>query len=194
MRNRGILHRFSVANSHNGVVHMQSILEAHRLIRRRIEAIVNPVRVQPKVRRHVERHRHRPVLSDGLDDAVLVAGGYVVYPADLGADVAPINLVTDSILGLVLVGFLQRHPTIIMNVLECLGGQSAAASVIVEITGAIDELLLGQTLPVGAILLVADAVVRLEGARRAEGPAGSAMALRFHGGDNALRAPVDGFG
>ena len=42
IRNRSVLHRFSVANRHNGMVHMQGILEAHRLIRRRIEAITQP--------------------------------------------------------------------------------------------------------------------------------------------------------
>ena len=187
VRHRSILHRFSVANRHNGVIYMQRILLAHRLIRRGIEAIVHPMRVQPKVRRHVERHRHWSVLCHRLDDAVLIAGGYVVHPADLYADVAPINLVTDPILGLVLVGLLQRHPAVIVNVLECLGGQSTAASVIVEVAGTIDELLLGQALPVSAILGVADAVVRLEGARRAEGFSTSHNAPDFSRG---LRRPA----
>ena len=176
------------------MVHMQGILEAHGLVGRGIEAIVHPVRVQPKVRRHVECHRHRPMLGNGLDDAILIAGGYVVHPADLGADVAPIDVVADPVLGLVLVGLLQRHSTVVVKVLKCLGGQSTAASVIVEIAGAIDELLFGQALPVGAILVVADAVVRLEGARRAEGPARATVPLALDGSYDALRPPVDSFG
>mmetsp|Transcript_11431 Transcript_11431/g.26916 ORF Transcript_11431/g.26916 Transcript_11431/m.26916 type:complete len:269 (+) Transcript_11431:2749-3555(+) len=134
------------------------------------------------------------MLGNGLDDAVLVAGGDVVHPADPGADVATIDLVADPVLGLVLVGLLQRHPAVVVNVLKSLGGQPAAAPAIVEITGAIDELLFGQTFPVRAILVVADAVVRLEGARRAEGPARTAVPLALDGSYDALRPPVDSFG
>jgi len=99
------------------------------------------------------------MLGHRLDNAVLIAGRYVVHPADIPT----INLVTDPVLGLVLVGFLRRHSTIIVNILESLRGQSTAASMVVEVAGTIDELLLGQALPVSTVLGMGDAIVSLEG-------------------------------
>ena len=69
-------------------------------------------------------------------------------------------------------------------------GQTSIAAVVIEVTGAVDELLLG----VGSQATILDQVGALEASNSRECPAGAAAALVLDGADTTVVLPVPGIG
>ena len=69
-----------------------------------------------------------------------------------------------------------------------MGWETTLATVVVEVAGAIDELLLGKRVE-GAVV---DEGVSLEGSHGGEGPARAARSLVLDRGDTILGSPVPG--
>mmetsp|Transcript_10511 Transcript_10511/g.30944 ORF Transcript_10511/g.30944 Transcript_10511/m.30944 type:complete len:285 (+) Transcript_10511:419-1273(+) len=190
-RHRGVLHGFPVAHGHDGVIDVLRILEAHGLVRCGVERIIHPVAVQPKVGRHLIRHADGSDRGHRVDDLPLVERGDVEHGPDRRSDLLPPDLPAAAVPGPVRVRLLRHDPPAVANVFERLARQSAVAAVVVVRAGAVDELLLGEAGPTGAVLAAGDAGVRLERAGRGERPARAALALRLHGRHDALGSPID---
>ena len=93
------------------------------------------------------------------------------------------------------VGFLRVDATRVANVFESLAGQTSVASIVVEISRTVYQLLLSKAGPGGAIQVrIVQAGVGLQSSGRGKGPAGSTILLVLDGCDNALGPPVDAFG
>ena len=93
-----------------------------------------------------------------------------------------------AILSIVRIGILGGDTSSVVDVLEGVGWETTVAAVVVEVSGAVNELLLS----IGCKDTVLDKVGALKATDSGEGPARTTAALIFDGGNSTLVLPVPG--
>jgi hypothetical protein len=124
--------------------------------------------------------------GQGREESGLGSLGYVSVFGELDGDAAG-GVPAGAEFGGVWVGGLSLN-AVLLNVLEGVVGPSSVASVVAELAGAVEELLLGE----GDQLAIDDELGALESTGGGEGPAGAALTLVLDTGDGALGNPVNG--
>jgi len=124
--------------------------------------------------------------TEGGGDGVAVAHGDVLVTIDAVRSAG-------GTAGSVLAGVGVRSlvgDTVVLDEVQGGSGPSTVAALVAVVSGAIDQLLLGEVLGT----LSVDEGEGLEHTGGGEGPAGTAGSLVLDAGDLALRVPVDGVG
>ena len=95
-----------------------------------------------------------------------------------------------AILSIVRIGILSCDTSSVVDVLEGVGWETTVAAVVVEVAGAVNELLLS----ISCKNTVLNKVGALKATNSGEGPARTTAALIFDRGNSTLVLPVPGFG
>lgn len=124
-----------------------------------------------------------------LGHLLLITLGNIGESTIGGSDCALVK-VARVIDGLVGIGLLGIDASIILNIAEGIVHETAVASIVAVLGGAIDQILLGQRDEDTGLA----EMLTLEGACAGEGPAAAAVSLILDGGHSSLGAPVHRFG
>lgn len=138
----------------------------------------------------LEGHRNGSGDIQPLSEFLLVPEGNVVAAVLAVADGQTGSEHAGSVLGGVGVG-RGRGQSVVLDVLERVGGEASAAAVVVVVLGAVHQLLLSED---DVLALAEDVPEGLHGAHGRESPAGPAGALVLDGGHHSEAVPLEGGG
>lgn len=170
----------SISSGQDGVIDVLSGCAA-------VSDLVNSSLVVLEARDDLEGNRNGTSVVEPLSQLNLITFGDVVGSESnvSNSDLRSVNAL--SVLSSVGVGHVGLNSSGVPDVLKGVRRKSSVASVIVEITGAVDELLLREG---DVSSLSEDVPVGLHGSNGGEGPARSARSLIFDGGDDTEVRPL----